>query len=77
MLKPPAEISYPTVKVAESPPHDEAAPSTLVMPVTADTLTLLHDRIEQDSRLSDEASKQCIQKCVEKIVSAVKISCTK
>jgi hypothetical protein len=74
MPKPPAEISCPNVEVVESPPQEEAAPVTPVTPVTVQALTWLHDQIKQDSRSSDEASKQRLQKCVEKLASAAKIS---
>jgi hypothetical protein len=74
MLKPPAEISCPNVEVIESPPQEEAALVTLVTPVTVQALTSLHDQIKQDSRSPDEASKQRLQKCVEKLASAAKIS---
>ena len=74
MPKPPAEISCPNVEVVGSPPQEEAAPVTPVMPVTVQALTSLHDQIKQDSRSSDKASKQRLQKCVEKLASAAKIS---
>jgi hypothetical protein len=77
MPKPPAEVSCPNVEVAEPAPHDEAVPLTPVTPVTADALASLHDRIKQESNLSDEASKQRLQRCVDKLVSAAKISFAK
>jgi hypothetical protein len=77
MPKPPAEVSCPNVEVVESPPHDDAAPVTPVTPVTVQALTSLHDQIKQDSRSSDEASKQRLQKCIEKLTSAAKISFAK
>ncbi|KAF1938390.1 hypothetical protein EJ02DRAFT_354635, partial [Clathrospora elynae] len=70
------ELSCPTTEVAESPSHEEA-PLTPVTPVTVDALTSLHNRIKQDGCASDKASKQRLQRCVEKLASAAKISFAK
>jgi hypothetical protein len=77
MPKPPAEISCPNVEVVESLPHNDAAPVTPVTLVTVQALTSLHNRIKQDSGSSDKASKQRLQKCIEKLASAAKTSFAK
>ncbi|KAF7671062.1 hypothetical protein GT037_010843 [Alternaria burnsii] len=52
-------------------------PATPLTPVTAEGLTVLHDLIKRDAGAPDEASKQRLERRVQKLVSAAKISVAK
>jgi hypothetical protein len=78
--KPPVELIVSTASgVVQSYLQDEipVAPTTPVTPVTpmnAEGLTLLHDLIKQDAAQLDKPSEQRLQRRVQKLASAAKIS---
>ena len=74
--KPPAELTVPSANEVMSCPQDQVpqTPITPVTPVTIEALTSLHNLIEQEL---DEQSKDSIQRHVQKLASAAKISFAK
>ncbi|KAI1665637.1 DDE superfamily endonuclease [Pyrenophora tritici-repentis] len=78
MPKPPAEHDNSRADVAATSSPNEV-PLTRVTPVTAEGLTWLTDLIKQDAcaAASDDASRQRLQRRVQKLASAAKISFTK
>jgi hypothetical protein len=72
------EHDNPGADVAVTTSPDEV-PLTTVTPVTAEGLTWLTDLIKQDAcaAVSDEASRQRLQRRVQKLASAAKISFAK
>jgi hypothetical protein len=76
--RPPTEHGNPGADVAVTSSPDEV-PLTPVTPVTAEGLTWLTDLIKQDAcaAVSDEASRQRLQRRVQKLASAAKISFAK
>ena len=79
MPKPPVDLIIPAINVVGSSSQSDAllTPSTPVTPITAEGLTALHDLIKRDACASDDASKQRLERRVQKLVSAAKISVTK
>jgi hypothetical protein len=84
MSKPPAELSNPRAHVAATSFRNEVSPTpetpvTPVTPVTVEALTSLHDLIKKDACAAsfDEAGKQRLQRRVQKLASAAKISLAK
>lgn len=79
--KPPAELAIPSAdEVVESSPYQTEVlltPVTPVTPVTAEGLTLLHNLIKQDACASDEGSRQRLQRRMQKLTSAAKVSFAK
>lgn len=78
--KPLVELTVPIAdEVVGSCPRDEVllTPVTPVTPVTTEGVTSLHNLIKQDASRLDERSKQRLQRCVQKLASAAKISFTK
>ena len=76
--KPPAGLVVPAANEVGSSQSDvPLTPATPVTPVTAEGLTVLHDLIKRDAGGSDEASKQRLERRVQKLVSAAKISVAK
>ena len=63
-------------EVVGSCPQDEVlqTPITPVTPVTAEALTSLHNLIKQDTHALDTTSKQRLQRHVQKLASAARIS---
>ncbi|KAI2477470.1 DDE-domain-containing protein [Pyrenophora tritici-repentis] len=78
MPKPPAEHDNSRADVAATSSPNEV-PLTPVTPVTAEGLTWLTDLIKQDAcaAASDDASRQRLQRRVQKLASAAKISFAK
>jgi hypothetical protein len=78
MPRPPTEHGDPAGDVAVTSSPDEV-PLTPVTPVTAEGLTSLTNLFEQDAiaPVSDEASRQRLQRRVRKLASAAKISFAK
>jgi hypothetical protein len=78
MPRPPTEHGNPGADVAVTSSPDEV-PLTPVTPVTAEGLTWLTDLIKQDAcaAVSDEGSRQRLQRRVQKLASAAKISFAK
>jgi hypothetical protein len=78
MPRPPTEHGNPGADVAVMSSPDEV-PLTPVTPVTAEGLTWLTDLIKQDAcaAVSDEGSRQRLQRRVQKLASAAKISFAK
>jgi transposase len=78
--KPPVELIGPDAHgPVESSSQDEAllAPVTPTTPVTTEGLISLHNLIKQDCCASDERSRQRLQRRVQKLASAAKISIAK
>ncbi|KAF1932603.1 uncharacterized protein M421DRAFT_398980 [Didymella exigua CBS 183.55] len=75
--KPPAKLVIPRVKVSAGPcllaemVHTPVPPVTLV---AAEALTMLHDMIKDDTQTLGEASRQCVQRRIQKLASAARIS---
>jgi DDE superfamily endonuclease len=74
--KPPAELTVPKANEVVSCPQDQVlqTPITSLTPVTTEALTSLHNLIKQEL---NEPSRHCIQRCVQKLTSAAKISFAK
>lgn len=75
--KPPADLIILTVHdAARSCPSAEVVhtPVTPVTPVTAEALITLHDMIRDDTQTLDKASRQRVQRRVQKLASAARIS---
>ncbi|KAL8993512.1 MAG: hypothetical protein Q9188_007313 [Gyalolechia gomerana] len=74
--KPPAELTVPKATEVVSCPQDQVlqTPITPVTPVTIEALTSLHNLIKQEL---NEPSKDRIQKHIQKLASAAKISFAK
>lgn len=77
--KPPVDLVVSTVgEVGSSSQSDSLlTPTTPVTPVTAEGFTMLHDLIKRDVYASDEASRQRLERRVQKLASAAKISVAK
>jgi hypothetical protein len=77
--KPPVDLVIRTDDEARSSLQSDVplTPVTPVTPVTAEGLTALHDLIKRDVYAPDEASKQRLERRVQKLVSAAKISVAK
>jgi hypothetical protein len=78
--KPPADPVVPIANeiVGTSSQSDTLlTPVTPVTPVTAEGLSVLHDLIKRDVCTPDEAGKQRLERRVQKLVSAAKISVAK
>jgi hypothetical protein len=77
--KPPVDLVIRTADEARSSLQSDVplTPVTPVTPVTAEGLTALHDLIKRDVCAPDEASKQHLERRVQKLVSAAKISVAK
>jgi hypothetical protein len=74
---PPLSLIVPTTgEIAGVCPQGQSlqTPVTPVTPVTAEALASLHDMIKQDARTLDERSKQRIQRRVQKLATAARIS---
>jgi len=78
MLKPPAEHTSYGADVAATYPWSEGPPTpgARVTPAFEEALTSLHSLIEQDAyaAASDDASRQRLQRRVQKLASAAKMS---
>lgn len=74
--KPPAELTVPKANEVVSCPQDQIlqTPITPVTPVTTEALTSLHNLIKQEL---NDPSKRRIQRHVQKLASAAKISFAK
>jgi hypothetical protein len=81
MPRPPAELSSSGADVAATSSQNDVPPTpvTPVTPVTVEALMSLHNLIKQDAcaAASDEASRQRLQRRVQKLASAAKISFAK
>ena len=81
MPKPPAEHPSFGADTAAASSQDEVltTPVTPVTPVTVEALTSLHDLIKQDACAAapDDANRQRLQKHIQKLTSAAKISFAK
>jgi hypothetical protein len=79
MAKPPVDLIVPAINVVGSSSQSDVLPtlSTPVTPVTAEGLTALHDLIKRDACAPDDTSRQRLERHVEKLVSAAKISIAK
>jgi hypothetical protein len=79
MPKPPVDLVIPTTNVARSFSQSDVplTPVTPVTPVTAEGFTVLHDLIKRDVCAPDEVSRQRLERRVQKLVSAAKISVAK
>ena len=78
--KPPVDLVVPTANdvVGTSSQHDlPLTPVTPVTPVTAEGFTALHDLIKRDVCAPDEVSRQRLERRVQKLVSAAKVSVAK
>jgi hypothetical protein len=78
--KPPVDLVVPTVNdvVGSSSQRDLLlTPVTPVTPATAEGFTVLHDLIKRDVCAPEEASRQRLERRVQKLVSAAKISVAK
>ncbi|RII17534.1 hypothetical protein CUC08_Gglean002374 [Alternaria sp. MG1] len=77
--KPPADLVVSVANEVGSSSQSDVplTPATPVTPVTAEGLTVLHDLIKRDAGAPDEASKQRLERRVQKLVSAAKISVAK
>jgi hypothetical protein len=74
--KPPVDLVVPTANEVGSS-SQSALLLTPATPVTAEGLTALHDLIKRDVCAPDEASRQRLERRVQKLVSAAKISVAK
>tara|TARA_R110002003_G_scaffold1611_1_gene23287 strand:+ start:171 stop:1004 length:834 start_codon:yes stop_codon:yes gene_type:complete len=83
MPKPPPERNVSSAMADIAPPSSQVevplTPVTPVTPVTVEALTSLHDLITQDAcaAASDEASRQRLQRRVQKLASVAKIAFAK
>jgi hypothetical protein len=78
--KPPADLVVPTANDVVGPSSQcdlLLTPVTPVIPETAEGFTVLHDLIKHDVCAPDEASRQRLERRVQKLVSAAKISVAK
>jgi hypothetical protein len=77
--KPPAEVSNilnPGTETASTDVLDDVprTPTTPVTPVTTEALTSLHDLIIKDTHVLEKTSKDRLQRRVQKLASAAKVS---
>jgi len=73
--KPPTQLPVPGAdEIAIVPGAPDEAPQTPVTPVTAEALIPLHNLIKEDTRALDEVSQQRLQRHVQKLASAARIS---
>jgi hypothetical protein len=49
-------------------------PRTPITPVTTEALTSLHDLIVRDTHTLNATNKDCLQRCIQKLASAAKVS---
>lgn len=77
--KPLTELTVPKANEVVSCPQDRVpqTPTTPVTPVTTEALTSLHNLIQQEACALNKPSKHCIQRHVQKLASAAKISFAK
>jgi hypothetical protein len=77
--KPPVDLVIRTANKARSFLQSDVplTPVTPVTPVTAEGLTALHDLIRRNVYAPNKASKQRLERQVQKLVSAAKISVAK
>jgi hypothetical protein len=74
-LKPPAQLLVPEAKeVAVVTCAQDEVPRTPVTPVTAEALIPLHNLIKEDARTLDEVSRRRLQRHVQKLTSAARVS---
>ena len=76
ILKPPTR---PTIALANEAriarlTHQVKSPRTPVTPVSVDAVASLHDMIKQDAHMLDERSKQRLQRHLQKLTNATKLS---
>ena len=69
--KPPAQLLVPGAKEIAVIPD---VPHTPITPVTAEALIPLHNMIKEDARMLDEVSQRRLQRHVQKLVSAARVS---
>jgi hypothetical protein len=73
--KPPAQLSIPGAdEIAVVPCAQDEVPRTPVTPVTAEALIPLHNLIKEDARALDEVSQWRLQRHVQKLASAARVS---
>lgn len=75
--KPPAQLTIPKASEATvdaTHHHVPHTPVTPVTPVTTEALTSLHNLIKQDANGLDEMSKQRLQRRVQKLTRAARVS---
>ena len=73
--KPPAQLPIPGAD--ETVVAQDKVPQTPVTPVTAEALIPLHNLIKEDARALDEVSQQRLQRHVQKLASAARVSFAK
>lgn len=61
-------------RIARLTPDQVKSPRTPVTPISVDAVASLHDLIKQDAHMLDEQSKQRLQKHVQKLTNATKLS---
>ena len=71
--KPPAQATRAN-EIQVGSYHQDEVPQTSVMPVSAKTLTSLHNIIKQDALMLDEMSIPRLQRHVQKLANAAQIS---
>jgi hypothetical protein len=73
--KPPTQLPVPGAsEIAVVPGAQDEVPQTPVTPVTAEALIPLHNLIKADARALDEASQKRLQRHVQKLASAARVS---
>lgn len=74
--KPPAELTIPQeANLGASPQHEVLkTPVTPVTPVTTEALVSLHDMIKHNAYALDQTNAQRLQRHVQKLASAAKVS---
>ena len=73
--KPPAQLNVPQVdEVSVKSSLQDKELQTPVTPVSPEALTSLHNLIQQDTHTLDEPTKQRLQKHVQKLANAARIS---
>ncbi|KAF2463338.1 uncharacterized protein BDR25DRAFT_320034 [Lindgomyces ingoldianus] len=71
---PPANLAIPRVDGVAKTDTQEELLHTPVMPVTAESLALLHNLVKEDTLVLNKTSKQRLQRRVQKLASAAQIS---
>jgi hypothetical protein len=73
--KPPTQLPVPAAnEIAVVPGAQDEVPQTPVTPVTAGALIPLHNLIREDARTLDEVSQRRLQRHVQKLASAARVS---
>lgn len=70
---PPAELTAPKTNEVVSHTQNQL-PQTPVTPVSAEAVASLHNLIKQDANVLDEASKQRLQRHIQKLTNATQLS---